>query len=212
VAAAILSDDAGGMSDQSRPGDHAELPAAVAAALARAEAAGFELSSEPGVGALLAALAASVRSRGHILELGTGAGVGLAWLVSGLGTRSDIEVITVDIDAERQSATRAAGWPAYVRFDIGDGAVRAGQLGRFDLIFADAQGGKTVGLDQTIEALTPGGMLVVDDMDLARHDDPELSEALTRVRAQLLADRRLVCADLTFSSGVILATRRRDAD
>jgi demethylmenaquinone methyltransferase/2-methoxy-6-polyprenyl-1,4-benzoquinol methylase len=200
------------MSERSGPGDHVELPTAVVAALARAEAAGFKLSSEPGVGALLAALAASVRSRGHILELGTGAGVGLAWLVSGLGTRTDIEVITVDINAELQSATRAAGWPAYVRFDIGDGAVRAGQLGRFDLIFADAQGGKTVGLDQTIEALSPGGILVVDDMDLALHDDPELSEALTRVRAQLLGDRRLVCADLTYSSGVILATRRRDAD
>jgi predicted O-methyltransferase YrrM len=203
------------MSDRTEPSDGTEpsdLPAAVQAALTRAEAAGFKLSSEPGVGALLAALAASVRQRGHILELGTGAGVGLAWLVSGLGTRTDIEVITVDIDADLQSATRAAGWPPYVRFDQGDGAVRAGQLGRFDLIFADAQGGKTVGLDQTIGALSPGGVLVVDDMDLARHDDPELREALSRVRAQLLQDRRLVCAELTYSSGVILAARRRDAD
>jgi predicted O-methyltransferase YrrM len=187
------------------------LPSPVRVALDRAEAAGFPLSSEPGVGALLAALAATVRTGGRILELGTGAGVGLAWIVSGLGERTDVEVTSVDTDAALQSATEAAGWPTYVRFDVGDGAVRVRDLGVFDLIFADAQGGKLTGLDGTIAALAPGGVLVVDDMDLSRHDDVDLRQALAGVRAQLLGDRRLVCAELGFSSGVILATRLHEA-
>ena len=57
------------------------LPEGVAAALGRAREAGFALSCEVGVGRLLATLAAGVRPGGRILELGTGAGVGLAWIV-----------------------------------------------------------------------------------------------------------------------------------
>jgi demethylmenaquinone methyltransferase/2-methoxy-6-polyprenyl-1,4-benzoquinol methylase len=155
-------------------------------------------------------LAAAVPAGGRILELGTGAGVGLAWLVSGLGARTDVEVLTVDLDPEMQSATRDAGWPDFVRFEIGDGARLAGELGEFDLIFADAPGGKLEGLDRTIAALTPGGVLVVDDMDTSLHSDEALAAAIARVREELLSGADLICAELTSSSGVILAVKRRD--
>ena len=95
----------------------------------RADQHGFPFSCEPGAGALLSSLAAAVPAEGRILELGTGAGVGLAWLPG---------------------------------------------LGRFHLVFVDAPGGKLEGLDRSIAALEPGGVLVVDDMDLAFHEDPEL--------------------------------------
>jgi predicted O-methyltransferase YrrM len=190
------------------PGEQPATPATVEAALARAEAAGFTLSSEPGVGALLAALAAAVPESGRILELGTGAGAGLAWLVHGVGSRRDVEVVSVDVDATLQQVTGAAGWPEFVRFELGDGAELVGELGSFDLIFADAPGGKLTELSRTVAALAPGGVLVVDDMDLALHDDEALRESLAGVRARLLANPQLVCAELTFSSGVILCTKR----
>ncbi len=152
--------------------DEVALPTVVLAALERARAEGFTLSSEPDVGAWLSCLAAAVPPRGRILELGTGAGSGLAWLVHGLGWRDDIEVITIDVDLALQTQTRQAGWPSYVRFELGDGAALLTALGTFDLIFADAPGGKTVGLDGTVAALRPGGTLVVDDMDLSRHQSP----------------------------------------
>lgn len=185
------------------------LPPRVVAALDRAEAAGFELSSEPGVGALLAALAASVPENGRILELGTGAGVGTAWLVEGLGDRTDVEVVTVDLDPGIQARARAGEWPACVCFELGDGAEAVSRLGRFDLIFPDAPGGKTVELRRTIAALRPGGILLVDDMDLSRHDDPELREAIASVRGRLFAAPDLVCAELPFASGVVVAAKRR---
>jgi demethylmenaquinone methyltransferase/2-methoxy-6-polyprenyl-1,4-benzoquinol methylase len=133
--------------------DDVAFPAIVVGAGHRAVVAGFSLSSEPDVGALLSCLAAAVPAHGRILELGTGAGSGLAWLVHGLGQRVDIELITIDVDQALQAQTRQADWPPYVRFELGDGASLLPTLGTFDLIFADAPGGNTVGLDGTIAAL-----------------------------------------------------------
>jgi len=61
------------------------VPELVDAASTSGSEAGFQYSSDERVGRLLAVLAASVPEHGRILELGTGAGVGTAWLVSGLG-------------------------------------------------------------------------------------------------------------------------------
>ena len=60
------------------------------------------------MGRLLAALAAAVPSGGRVLEIGTGVGVGLAWLVHGLGARRDVEVVTVELDDEVQRTALSA--------------------------------------------------------------------------------------------------------
>jgi predicted O-methyltransferase YrrM len=190
--------------------DGGARPARVVEAEQRARAAGFTLSSEPDVGGFLACLAASLPERARILELGTGAGFGLAWLVSGLGGRTDVEIVTVDTDEALQRQVRSASWPSYVLFELGDGEVLLPSLGTFDLIFADAPGGKTSGLAVTIEALRPGALLVVDDMDLSRHHEERLRHDLAEVRRRLHGDERLVCAELGFSSGVIVAARQHD--
>jgi demethylmenaquinone methyltransferase/2-methoxy-6-polyprenyl-1,4-benzoquinol methylase len=178
--------------------------------MARANARGFTLSSEPEVGAFLAVLAAAVPPEGRILEIGTGAGVGLAWLVHGLGDRRDVGLVTVDVDATTQDVVRQVDWPSPIRFEIGDGAEVVSRLGQFHLIFADAPGGKIFKLRRTIQALEPRGVLVVDDMNLDRHDDPQLRDALAVVRGRLLSNDELVCAELDFSSGVILAVKAAD--
>jgi predicted O-methyltransferase YrrM len=180
----------------------------VRAARGRAEELGFELSSEPGVGALLAALAAAAPHDARIAELGTGAGVGLAWIVYGLGERDDASVYTVDTNEELLATVAAAGWPSYVQFVHDDGARAVREFAPFDLVFADAVGGKIEGLDGTIEALAAGGILVVDDMDLARHADDGLLQQLAAVRDQIVANPSLVAAELDFASGVIVATKR----
>ena len=186
-----------------------ELPGSVLAAYDRAASAGFQLSCEVEVGKLLAALAAAVPRGGRVLEIGTGVGVGLAWLVHGLGARRDVEVITVELDDEVQRTALSAPWPPWVRFESGDGAEVVGRLGQFDLIFPDAPGGKIFKLRRTVAGLREGGVLVVDDMDLTRHDDEQLRSALAVVRHRLLGNAELVCAELGFSSGVIVAVKRR---
>jgi predicted O-methyltransferase YrrM len=166
------------------------------------------LSSEPGVGALLASLAAAAPATARIVELGTGAGVGLAWIVYGLGERDDASVYTVDTNEELLATVAAAGWPGYVQFVHDDGAHAVREFAPFDLVFADAVGGKLEGLEGTIDALAPGGVLIVDDMDPALHTDDGLLEQLGAVRDQILGDPSLVAAELDFASGVIVATKR----
>ena len=174
----------------------------------RAHEAGFELSCEPAIGRLLATLAAAVPNEGRVLELGTGAGVSLAWIVSGLEERADVEVVSVESDPALLAIARAGDWPDAVRFVEGDGAAEVRRQGRFDLVFADAPGGKLEGLGDTIACLVPGGVLVVDDMDPALHTEDGYGEALARVRDEIVGDPRLVSAELAFSSGAIVAARR----
>jgi predicted O-methyltransferase YrrM len=170
---------------------------------------GFEQSSADGVGGMLAVLAAAVRRDGRILEIGTGAGVGLAWIVDGLGDREDVEVVTIDIDKELVAAVAESdGWPSFVRFMVGDALEFIPELGPFDLIFADAAAGKWYGLADTIDALAPGGVVVVDDMKPIRWADDEHERRTREVRVTLLQDSRLVAVELQWASGLIIATRR----
>ena len=80
--------------------------------------------------------------------------------------------------------------------------------GTFDLIFADAQGGKWEGLDRTIAALNPGGLLVVDDMTPRPEWAAEQHARQAAVRRALLASPLLTSAELSHGSGVILSARR----
>ncbi len=179
----------------------------VEAATRAAERAGFTLSCDPGVGQFLSVLSAAVPPGGSILELGTGAGVGLAWIVAGLGTRTDVQVASVELDAGTAAVAAQGRWPAFVKLEVGDALEVLRRGDRWNLIFADAQGGKWEGLDDTIEALDRGGVLLVDDMR-----PPEFATDLHRdkaieVRERLLADDRLVAVEIGWSSGVILSTR-----
>jgi demethylmenaquinone methyltransferase/2-methoxy-6-polyprenyl-1,4-benzoquinol methylase len=177
-------------------------PPLVLDAEARAAGSGFTISSEPPAGALLATLAAAVRPEGRILEIGTGAGVGLAWLVSGLGGRTDVEVRSVEQDPATHALTAAGDWPPNVTLHAGDVLTLFDTLGTFDLIFADAPGGKINGLDRTIAALAPGGHLLVDDM---------AGDAgyLGPIRETLLTHPDLTAVELPCGTGLILATRHR---
>ncbi|MEU9094408.1 class I SAM-dependent methyltransferase [Streptomyces sp. NPDC048428] len=186
------------------------VPELVLETMKSAEVRGFKLSCEETVGRLLAALAGAVPPGGRVLELGTGAGVGAAWLASGLGHRSDATVLTLERDPELAATARELPWPEWVEVRVADVEKELPELGRFDLIFADAEGGKWSGLDLTVAALRPSGMLVVDDMDLSRYQSTEHRESVTRVRDSILSDPRLVAVDLPVSSGIMVATKRHD--
>jgi demethylmenaquinone methyltransferase/2-methoxy-6-polyprenyl-1,4-benzoquinol methylase len=147
------------------------LPELVAAPTGRARSAGFDLSCDPSVGGLLAVLAAHLPAGSRILELGTGAGVGTAWIVSGLLPRTDVSVTTVEQDAQTAQLAAHGSWPAFTDLRRGDALAVLREGGGFDLIFADAPGGKHEGLDLTIAALNPRGLLC-----RRRHDpDPAMA-------------------------------------
>ena len=59
-----------------------------------------------------------------------------------------------------------------------------------------------------IDALRAGGLLIVDDMDSSLHENDDLHDAINRVRKVLVEHPDLVTAELDFSSGVVVATKR----
>ena len=81
-------------------------------------------------------------------------------------------------------------------------------VGAFDLIFADAQGGKAEGLDLTIAALRPRGILVVDDMRPAEDWPEQFKVRQDGVRRTLVEHPHLVSVELDHGSGMVLSTRR----
>lgn len=169
------------------PGD---LPPLVERAARTARHHGFAHSCRPEHGRLLYALAAGAERIG---ETGTGCGVGLAWLVSGM--REGATAVSVERDSTRASTSaalfadlapevtvRCADWTAIAEdgpFDLlvldgggqgkhgRDGAGPEGPEG------AGAEGGgqDDTPADPTL-LLRPGGVLVIDDFTPAAGGPP----------------------------------------
>ena len=78
----------------------------------------------------------------------------------------------------------------------------------FDLVFADAVAGKRYGLDLTVAAVAPGGLIVVDDMAPTHWASEEHEARTVEVRTALMDDVRLVAVEMSWASGVIVASRR----
>ena len=156
----------------------------------RAESLGFERSCEPEVGWLLHVLAAQ-RGRGRVGEIGTGAGVGTAWLASAL--RPGAPLYTVQLGLQGRAGL----------FDVLHGDRRELEAeAPFDLLFVDAAPAKAD--PETIGLLAPGGTAVLDDLTPGYADpDP--------VRELWLGHPYLVAAELVVApeAAVIVAVRFR---
>lgn len=137
------------------------VPALVARAEGLAHEQGFDGSCRPEVGRLLRTLAAHVS--GPLLELGSGCGVGTAWLLSAVHPSQ--RLVSIDLDAERQTRLRAlfSDHPN-AAFPSGDWREALGD-GPFDLVFVDVAAAKDEGANDVIRATTVGGLLVLDDFE-----------------------------------------------
>jgi predicted O-methyltransferase YrrM len=172
------------------------------------QALGFTMASEPKTGAFLAALAAS-KPGGRLLELGTGTGLGTAWLLSGMDVAARLD--TVDTDAGVLAiARRHLGTDPRVTFHLTDGAAFIGSSaeGQYDLIYADAWPGKFSHLDQALALLGPGGIYFIDDL-LPQPNWPEGHAAKVPVLVDALEGRSdFTTVKLSWASGLMLVVRR----
>jgi predicted O-methyltransferase YrrM len=181
------------------------LPPLVARAEALAVQLGFERACAPETGRLLHLLAAQ-RGRARVGEIGTGAGVGAAWIVSAL--RPEVPFVTVELDAGRAAAARGLfdDDPA-VRVLEGDWRALMPAEAPFDLLFYDGGGKQHPDLDgeDVLGLVAPGGTLVMDDLTPGRPPDGD------PVRSFWLAHPDLAAAELTLSAGMaaIVAVRVR---
>jgi predicted O-methyltransferase YrrM len=178
-------------------------PPLVQRALVLAEQLGFARSCSEEVGRLLHVLAAA-RGRTRVAEVGAGAGVGAAWIVSGLAP--DVPFFTAELDAARAAAVAELfAEDANVRVLPGDWRDTLPGQAPFDLVFLDAA--KQLRPDEDAELvaglLVPGGLVLLDDLTPGRlGHDPVRAAWLGRgdlVATELLASPREAC---------ILAVRR----
>ncbi|MGB3799603.1 MAG: class I SAM-dependent methyltransferase [Lewinella sp.] len=168
----------------------------------------FTIPSDDRVGKLLRTLVAA-KPGGRFLELGTGVGLSLSWMVSGMDPGATI----ISLDHDDRYVTFASELFAsddrvkVVCTDGGDWIERYQGPG-FDLIFADTWAGKYTHLPLTLSLLRPGALYLVDDM-LPQENWPDGHAAKAKKLTDTLMSRKdLNVCHLDWASGVLLGTKR----
>lgn len=167
-----------------------------------ASARGWDFGIHPRAGQLLATLAAS-KPGGRLLELGTGYGLGSAWLLEGMdrGARLwSVDTVVCDLPHVLLGSD-----PRY-RFVHEDAAafLKRPALEPYDLIFADAPPGKLRDVDLALDAVAVGGIYFADDLDFDA--GPERASALEHLQNRLAARPDFVVSRA--EGGVLVAVRR----
>ena len=183
-----------------------ELPPLVSAALSLSGRRGFVSATRNETGRLLATLAA--RRTGTLGEVGTGCGVGSAWLRHGAsdGTR----IVTAESDPQLAKVVAelfaddgrievlAADWTALI------------ERGPFSLLFVDAREAKLSARDIIAEAVEPGGFVVLDDFTPSMVWPPMYEGRVDTLRQEWLKDKRFTTVEVMVAAdaAVLLATKR----
>ncbi len=182
------------------------VPVALDAIEQETRQVGFTMASERRTGSLLRTLAAT-KPAGRFLELGTGTGIGTAWLLMGMDARSHLDSVDNDFAVQTVARRRLANDPR-VTFHLADGGeflmtARA----PYDLIYADAWPGKFSHLDAALSLLRAGGMYVIDDLlpqpNWPADHAPKVSQLITELESR----PGFESTSLAWSSGIMIVVR-----
>ncbi len=182
------------------------LPPSYTRILTRSQELGFSMNSDVLTGSLLRTLAAS-KPGGALLELGTGVGLGSAWLLDGMNETATL--LSLENDAAAMSiAQTELGLDARATFILGDGAqFLLGCKDSFDLIYADTWPGKYSYLAEALRLVKRGGIFLVDDMlHQANWPDGHEQKAASLI-ATLTALEDFRVTKISWSSGLILCVK-----
>ena len=185
------------------------MPATYKALLAKSEEMGFSMPSDIYVGTLLKTLTAS-KPKGNFLEMGTGIGLSLAWMIKGMD--EDSTIISVDNDSDLiQIANVFFQQEARLKLVCEDGEkwLERYEGEPFDLIFADAWPGKYSHLDVTLNLLKKGAFYVIDDMKKQPNwplGHEEKAKELTKVLGQR---DDITITKMDWSTGLIIAVKTK---
>lgn len=185
-----------------------KIPPLVARAKAAAADLSFTSSCSDEVGILLRLLASAVGSR-RLGEIGAGCGVGTSWLASGLAPGA--ELFTVEADEQRAKVTGQLFASSQIRVIHGDWHELL-SLAPFHLLFADGGRAKEGEPELVVEALAPGGIVLLDDLTPEEAWNAEQRARWSvgdPVREFWLHHHALVASELRVSpsSSVIVAAR-----
>lgn len=182
-----------------------EVPALVASALDLSRQRGFITSTRNETGRLLAALAAS--RTGTLAELGTGCGVGSAWLSTGAPKGS--RIVSAELDpALAEVVQKLFAEVENVEVTSGDWSTLE-RYAPFSLLFVDVHDVKR-SVDMVADLMAPGGIAVLDDFTPSAFWPPIYEGRVDTVREEWLTDERFIAVEVLIDAGasVIIATRR----
>jgi predicted O-methyltransferase YrrM len=175
----------------------------------------FERSSTREVGRVLAVLAAS-RPRGRLAEIGTGTGVGSAWVASAMGPEALFVTVEVDDDRAAACARLFADLPN-VRVLHGDWHEVLPPEAPFDLLFFDGGGWKRsppaqmrAESERALELVAAGGIVAMDNLTPEHLWPPEGPTWPDALRKFWLGSAALVATEIltTPDSSAIVAVKR----
>jgi len=170
----------------------------------------FEMYSQEDLGVLLRFLTASKKDA-RVLELGTGTGLALSWILDGLGMKG----VVVSVEKEAQYLELAT---SFFREDsrlqlVHQDAhlwVNENKAAQFDLIFADTWTGKFTELETVLNMVKPGGFYVVDDLnqqpDWPRGHQDKVILLLEKLKCQ----KDFYKLPLDIGSGFMVLCRKRN--
>ena len=168
---------------------------------------GFTMPSDLYIGSLLKTLISS-RKNANILEIGTGAGLSLAWMLEGLSVGSSLTSIDNDPTLTK-IATDFFGEDPRLSLLCEDGGkwIENYEGPPFDLIFADAWPGKYSHIDETLAMVKLGGFYIIDDMNPQKNWPLGHAEKAEKLVQILEESKDFNLTKMNWSTGVILMTK-----
>lgn len=169
---------------------------------------GFSMPSDLYIGTLLKTLITS-RPKSILLELGTGIGLSLAWMIEGMDGESSL--ISVDNDPQLfEIALTHFGEDKRIEIICMDGAewIATYEGEKFDLIFADTWPGKYSEIEEVLDLVQVGGFYIIDDMT-PQPNWPEGHQEKADKLVEYLENREdFNLTKLNWSTGIIIATKK----
>lgn len=177
-------------------------------ARALAATVGFTRSCLDETGILLCVLAAHVPAGGRIAELGTGAGVGTAYLAQGMHPTTGLWTAEIHLGLAQAVQTLFAEDPRV--HVIGGDFAAVLREGPFDLLFADVKEAKLQRAPEVISAMATGGLVILDDFTPVDKWPPEWQGQPDRVRDRWLTDPAILAVEIRTDEAhsVLLAVRK----
>ena len=183
-----------------------EVPEIVSRAFAVSRDAGYVSFCRNETGRLLATLAAT--RAGTLAEFGTGAGVGTAWLRSGV--RPGAKIISAELDAKLATGAQeifiddpqvevlAADWSTLR------------DKGPYSLLFLDPSVPADASVDVVADLVEPGGIVVMDDFVPCQMWPPITAGRVDSLRESWLVDERFTAVEVMVApdAAALIATRR----
>lgn len=187
--------------------DPTRPPAALNAIIADTSAASFPFASDSRLGAVLRMLAAT-KPGGRLLEIGTGTGIGAAWMLDGMCKESHL----TSIEANGRWAAIAA---KHLRHDARLTLLEADAFSWFggqpdesyDLVFADAMPGKYDGFEALWRLIRHGGIYVIGRLQEEANWPAGHAETVAALLDRLEARSDVRMARLAWSSGLAIAAK-----